>query len=579
MRLSKSFWQTFKEAPKEAQIPSHVLMIRAGLIHKASGGLYNYLPMGQRVIQKISDIVREEHDKEDCQQITMTVVTPGELWQETGRWGVMGELMLKMKDRAGRDLCMSPTNEEAVVDIFRSSVKSYKQLPQTLYQINTKFRDEIRPRYGVMRAREFLMKDAYSFHLDKACLDEGYDKMYRVYENIFKRIGLAFIAVEADGGAIAGGGAKTHEFQVLARTGEDKVIRCKQCGYAANLEKAVSAKRENRENKCKASDKNVSLEMVETPSCTTIEDVCRFLKVEESASLKSLVYYSISGDIETPVLVILVGDDQLNEIKLQNYLKANHLKAASDGEIERLGLVKGYIGPQSLTDIKILIDSAVALDNAYVSGANKSGYHSKGMIPNRDCKNFDVVDLRLAGVGDVCTRCGGEVEEIRGIETGHIFQLGDKYTKDMKVQVLDKSGKGVHPLMGCYGIGVSRIVAAAIEQNFDDNGIVWPKSIAPYHVYFCFIGKSQEIKELAHSLYQSIKDSGVEVVLDDRGAGPGFMFNDADLLGLPLRVILGERDYNNDGLIEIKERKSGKVHKATKDQLISKIKEILTGIN
>jgi len=573
MRLSASFWQTFKEAPKEAQIPSHQLMLRAGLIHKAGGGLYNYLPMGLKVIHKVEQIIREEHNKANCQEVNMTVVTPAELWQESGRWDVMGPEMLRFKDRGGRDFAISPTNEEAVVDIFRSGVKSYKQLPQTLYQINTKFRDEIRPRYGVMRSKEFVMKDAYSFSVDKECLDKTYETMYQVYTNILNRIGLQYIAVEADGGTMADGGAKTHEFQVLAESGEDHVIRCKSCVHADNSEKEEAIRNLSKNTSEKKKKK------VATPNKATIDEVCSFLDMSQEYSLKSLVYFGVNDNDEFPVLLLLIGDDQLNEIKLAALLKTKHIRAASDGDIERLGLVKGFIGPAHLNkNVRIIVDEAVNENSPYITGANEKDYHYTGCVLKRDVASYETTDLRLAKAGDQCIKCKGQVEEIRGIEVGHIFQLGDKYTKSMNVTVLDKNGKSMHPIMGCYGIGVTRVVAAAIEQNCDEFGIVWPKSIAPFHVYFGVIGKSEAILNLATEIYNSLMDAGVETLFDDRGMGPGFMFKDADLLGLPLRIVLGERDYNQDGLFEIKTRKDGRTFKVSKDQLVSKVKELMSSL-
>ena len=571
MKLTKGFWQTYKEVPADAEIPSHQLMIRAGLIHKSGSGLYNYLPMGLRSIRKVENIIREELNKIGSYEITMTVVTPGELWQETGRWDKMGGLMLRFKDKKEADLCISPTNEEAVTDIFRKTVKSYKQLPVSLYQINTKFRDEIRPRFGLMRGREFTMKDAYSFHIDKASLDEGYQDMYNAYNAIFTRLGLEFIPVEADGGAMASSDSKTHEFQVVANAGEDLIIYSPEAKYAANVEKAQTIRAKT------TFDMNiVPLKEVETVKMETIESVCKFLGVEQHTSLKSMVYIATTGDKSQLVLAMVLGDDTVNEIKLNNFLKCDHLTAATEEQLKTAKLWKGYIGPVGLSDdIRIIFDNAVNLDASYTIGANKKDAHTIGFNPKRDMKKIETADLRLARAGDLTLDGKHSVVEKRGIEVGHVFQLGDKYTKDMKVGVLDQNGKLVTPLMGCYGIGVTRVVAAAIEQNHDANGIIWPKSIAPYQVYFATIVKAEEFAKIADDIYVEMMNAGLEVIYDDRNVGPGNKFKDADLLGLPYRVVLGERDFSASGELEIICRKSGEVKKVTRESLISTLKTLL----
>lgn len=571
MKLSQGFWQTYKEVPADAEIPSHQLMLRAGLIHKSGAGLYNYLPMGLRSIRKVEKIIREELDKIGCFEITMTVVTPGELWQETGRWDKMGGLMLRFKDKKEADLCLSPTNEEAVTDIFRKTVKSYKQLPVKLYQINTKFRDEIRPRFGLMRGREFTMKDAYSFHMDKASLDVGYKELYDAYNAIFTRLGLEFIPVEADGGAMASADSKTHEFQVVANAGEDLIIYSPEAKYAANVEKAQTIRA-----KVDFDMKVVPLKEVETPNKTTIEEVCAFLKKPQHQSLKSLVYVATTGQESKLVLALLLGDDSLNEIKLNNLLKCDHLAPATDEQMKAAKLWKGFIGPIGLSsDIKIIFDKSINLDASYVIGANKKDAHTEGFNPKRDAKDYVVADLRLSRAGDLTVDGLHSVVEKRGIEVGHVFQLGDKYTKDMKVGILDQNGKLVTPLMGCYGIGVTRVVAAAIEQNHDENGIVWPKAIAPYQVYFATIVKAEEFAKIADDIYKDMQNAGLEVVYDDRNVGPGNKFKDSDLLGLPLRVVLGERDFSATGELEIVLRKSGETKKVKREELISTLQNLL----
>lgn len=574
MKLSRGFWQTYKETPADAEIPSHRLMLRAGLIHKVGAGLYNYLPMGYRTIRKVEQIVREEMDRAGCYELLMTVVTPGELWQESGRWDSMGAEMLTFKDKAERDLCISPTNEETVTDIFRKTVKSYKEMPVSLYQINTKFRDEIRPRFGLMRGREFTMKDAYSFHMDKPCLDKVYQDLYNAYSKCFERMGLEFTVVEADAGAMASSDSQTHEFQVVADTGEDQIIYCSETGYAANIEKAQTKRAPTDQLKNAG-----AVEEVSTPKMQTIEDVCQFLGQPQYQSLKSLVYKGIFGQKEGFYLVMLLGDDQLNEVKLKAYLKCDHLMPATENELSSLSLLKGFIGPYNLsTKMRVIFDQAIDDDAAYVVGANKVDTHLKNMTPKRDLEKVEKADLRMAQAGDLTVDGKGTVAIRRGIEVGHIFQLGDKYTKALGVKILDKNGKLATPLMGCYGIGITRVAAAAIEQNHDDKGIIWPASIAPYHVYFALIAKDQEVVELGEKIYQNLLEAGVEIVYDDRNAGPGFKFKDADLLGLPLQLVLGERDYKEKKTFELKVRRTGESFELSEDQILPKIQELLKGM-
>jgi len=570
MRLSQACWQTYKEVPKEAEIPSHRLMLRAGLIQKSGSGLYQYLPFALRVIQKIENIIREELNKIGSQEILMSMVTPGELWKESGRWSEMENLMVQFVDRGGKDLCLSPTNEETVTDIFRKIVKSYKQLPVSLYQVNTKFRDEIRPRFGLMRGREFIMKDAYTFHQDKECLDLVYDKFYGAYESLFKRMGLDFCVVQADAGAMGTSDSKTHEFQVLAQTGEDDIVAAVDGSYAANVERA-----ETRRNDLKFLPAT-EIEQVETLNMSTIKDVCDFLKVPQHQSLKSLVYTAVFKEEEKNYLIMLLGDDELNEVKLKNFLGAKHLTIANAKTLSNLSLVKGYIGAHKLeANLEIIFDQAVELNASYITGANKDNYHLKGFVPERDSvSSFKQTDLRLTQVSDV-TKDGINIEIKKGIEVGHIFQLGDKYTKSMGVQTLGKDNKKFSPLMGCYGIGVTRTMAASIEQNHDENGIIWPMPIAPYQVYFAVIGKSQETKDLANELYESFLSQGVEILFDDRGMGPGGMFKDAELLGIPIRLTLGERDYKENGKLEIKLRKDGATTHVSKDEVNEAVQNLI----
>jgi prolyl-tRNA synthetase len=566
MRLSTGYWQTQKETPNDAEVISQQLMMRAGLIYKTGAGLYTLQPMALRVYKKIENIVRQELDRINCFEILMPVITPAELWQESGRWDAMGGQMLKIKDRAERDLCVSPTNEETVTDVFRGTIHSYRQLPVCLYHINTKFRDEIRPRFGLMRAREFIMKDAYSFHLDRESLDTFYDHMYSAYANSFTRMGLEFIAVEADGGTMAGGGAKTHEFQVIANNGEDYVVTVPRTKFAANIEKA------NTTRKNVLSAATAELTKFITPQQKTCEEVCAAHGFLITQSLKSLVMNAVINGKDQYFMVLLLGDDSLNEVKLKNKVNAEHVRSAQQAELDRLGLVKGFMGPGSTSEgFKVIYDEAIDMNASYIVGANEADYHMKGFVPSRDTKPKHFrADLRLAKEGDYIG--DDPIVLKKGIEVGHIFQLGDKYTKSMKVTVLNEQGKAVTPIMGCYGIGMTRVIAAAIEQNNDKDGIIWPASIAPYDVYLCFIGKTPEIKTLAEDINIEIKKSGLETLFDDRQLGPGQMFKDADLIGLPIRVVLGERDYLVSGEIEVKVRKTGEVLKVKKADLISVIK-------
>jgi prolyl-tRNA synthetase len=569
MRLSQGYWQTLKETPNDAEVVSQQLMMRAGLINKTGAGLYTHMPMAFRSLKKVERIIREELDRINCFEISMPVVTPSELWQESGRWDAMGGQMLKAKDRAERDVCLSPTNEETVTDLFRKTVNSYKQLPVCLYQINTKFRDEIRPRFGLMRAREFTMKDGYSFHIDKDSLDKFYEEIYGAYENIFRRMGLEFIAVEADGGAMAGGGAKTHEFQVIGDNGEDVVVTVPRTKFAANIEKAATT----RKNVISASQSD--MQKFATPNQKTCEEVCEAHKLPITQSLKSVVMNAVIKGKDQFFMVMLLGDDSLNDVKFKNKVAAEHIRPAQQNELESLGLVKGFMGPTIETDkFKVIFDEAIDMNASYVVGANEPDHHLKGFVPSRDTKPKHFrADMRMAKSGDFI----GEDEIVlkKGIEVGHIFQLGDKYTKAMKVTVLNEKGQGVTPIMGCYGIGVTRVLAAAVEQNNDKDGIIWPASLAPYDVYFCFIGKKEETKTLSEDIFKDLKTNNLEVLFDDRQLGPGQMFKDADLIGLPLRITLGERDYEASGEIEIKVRKTGEVLKVKKEKLIPTINEKL----
>lgn len=566
MRLSQGYWQTLKETPSDADVVSQQLMMRAGLMYKTGAGLYTYQPMALRSLKKIEKVIREELDKINCFEIAMPVVTPAELWQESGRWDGMGGQMLKAHDRAEREVCISPTNEETVTDLFRRTVNSYKQLPVCLYQINTKFRDEIRPRFGLLRAREFTMKDGYSFHIDKASLDKFYDEIYVAYENIFRRLGLDFITVEADGGAMAGGGAKTHEFQVVADNGEDYVVTIPKTGFAANIEKAVTVRKDITVAPA------AELVKFATPNQKTCEEVCSAHGMPITQSLKSIVMNAIINGKDQFFMVMLLGDDTLNEVKFKNKVAAEHIRPAQQNELDNLGLVRGFMGPTTEAQgFKVIFDESIDMNGSYVVGANEPDHHLKGFVPSRDTKPKHFrADMRLAKEGDYIG--DDQIVLKKGIEVGHIFQLGDKYTKSMKVTVLNEQGKAVTPIMGCYGIGVTRVLASAVEQNNDKDGIIWPASIAPYDLYLCFIGKTPETKELIEEIHNDFKKAGLDVLFDDRQLGPGQMFKDADLIGLPMRVVLGERDYLATGEIEVKIRKTGETLKVKKEELLSTVK-------
>jgi prolyl-tRNA synthetase len=569
MRLSQYGWVTYKEVPKDAVIPSHQLLMRAGLIHKSANGLYNYMPMAVRTLRKIENIIREELNLINAHEILMSMVTPGELWKETGRWDIMGGQMAKFKDRADKDLCLSPTNEETVTDIFRKTIHSYKQLPLCFYQINTKFRDEIRPRYGLLRGREFSMKDGYSFHLTKPCLDDFYHKMFGSYSAIFKRMGLDFIAVEADGGNMAASDSKTHEFQIIADTGEDTLVYEPITKFAANIEKSFTLAQTKFFTMA-----SEALEEIETPLVeSTMDAVAKFCQVDLEQCLKAVVFKVLKNKIPSYVVTFVRGNDDINETKLKNFLAADDLITATDYELLKLELVKGFIGPMDLPPtISVHFDLAVDPKHAYIVGANKINKHLKNFhLGLLDKNHFNAADLRLSRDGDKLPT--GEIIQLKkGIEAGHIFQLGDKYTKAMNVTVLDQAGKHATPLMGCYGIGVTRLIAAAIEQHHDEAGIKWPSSIAPYEVYLCRIAKSPEVKLAADALYETLLKENIEVLYDDRDLSPGGMFKDSDLLGLPYRVLVSEKDFLAGSMIEVKIRSNGEVLKINKSELVSWLK-------
>jgi len=546
MRYSQYLLNTAKEVPADAEILSHQLMIRTGMIKKVAAGIYSYLPFGLRALRKVEQIVREEMDRAGAIEVLMPMVTPAELWQESGRWQQYGKELLRLNDRKDAEFCLGPTHEEVITDIVRREIRSYRQLPLNLYQIQTKFRDEIRPRFGLMRGREFVMKDAYSFDLDDAGADASYRKMYQAYRNIFRRCGLNFRAVEADSGAI--GGSFSHEFMVLAESDEDAIVSCDSCDYAANVEKA------ELKSATGAAAATAELEKVLTPARKSIEDVAEYLKLELGQLVKTLIVETDSGEV---VAVLLRGDRELNTIKLCNLLDAEWVELASDEVVlKTTGAPTGFAGPVGLS-VRILADFEVEAMSDFVVGANEKDYHFTGTNPGRDFEVEKFVDLRQAVAGDSCPRCEGRLEAWRGVEVGHVFKLGTKYSESLDARVLDEQGQERALVMGCYGIGVGRTVAASIEQNHDEHGIIWPMPIAPFQVLITLVNpKDDAVCDAGENLYQQLLDQGLEVLLDDRDERPGSKFKDADLIGIPLRVTVGARGLK-DGNLELQERRSG----------------------
>lgn len=546
MRTSQFFISTQKEAPSDAELISHQLMVRAGLIKKLGSGLYNWMPLGLRVLRKVEAIIRDEMNKAGALELLMPAVQPRELWEETGRWAVFGPQMLKIQDRHEREFCFGPTHEEVITDIARKEISSYKQLPLNFYQIQTKFRDEIRPRFGVMRAREFLMKDAYSFHTDHTCLENTYNQMQQSYSNIFTRLGLKFRAVKADPGAIGGDGSQ--EFHVLADSGEDGLAYCESSDYAANVELAEAITSGER------AVATEDMRELDTPKQTACEDVANFLGIGIERTVKAIAL--MAG--EQFYLALLRGDHHLNEIKLTKIIGLSGFRFATEAEIrEHLNCPPGFIGPVGVADnVKVIADKAVAIMGDFVCGANKPKLHLSGVNFGRDLPEPSLVaDIRNVTDGDVSPDGKGTLSLCRGIEVGHIFQLGTKYSEAMNATFLDEQGQSHVMEMGCYGIGVSRIVGAAIEQGHDKNGIIFPLTMAPFTVVICPIGlnKSELVEKAANQLYQDFLKAGVDVLLDDRGERPGVMFAETDLMGIPHRIVVGERGLN-EGKVEYKAR-------------------------
>lgn len=575
MHASHYHINTLKEAPAEAEVASHQLMTRAGMIRRIAGGIYTYMPLGLKVLRKIENVVREEMDRAGALELLMPVVQPAELWQETGRWEEYGAELLRIKDRHQRDFVLQPTSEEVVTDIVRNEIHSWRQLPVNFYHIQTKFRDERRPRFGLMRGREFTMKDAYSFDRDEASAQKSYDIMYEAYIRIFERLGLNFRAVAADTGSI--GGSRSHEFQVIADTGEDEIVYNPDSDFAANIELAPAP--------CLIPTRaapTAALEKTATPEATKCELVAEQLKRPLSDTVKAVVLATDSpqADTESQVWLLLVrGDHDVNEIKVGKLPGfENGYRLATEAEIQtHFGCVPGYLGPVGLTDnVKVIADQTVANMSDFICGANEAGYHYTGVNWERDLPAATVADLRNVVAGDPDPSGVGHLEIQRGIEVGHVFFLGDTYSKKLQATYLDKDGKPQLIQMGCYGIGVSRIAAAAIEQNHDEKGIVWPRALAPFEVVICALNwnKSEAVQAAATRLYSALKEQGIDVILDDRDVRPGVMFADWELIGVPVRVTVGDRGLK-EGVIEVQQRRGGEAEKISTEAALEHIQQSL----
>ncbi len=569
MRASRFLFATLRETPNDAEVISHQLMLRAGMIRKLASGLYTWLPLGVRVLNKVEAIVREEMNRSGALEVFMPVTQPAALWEESGRYVQYGPELLRLKDRHQNDFVLGPTHEEVITDLARNELKSYKQLPMNFYQIQTKFRDEIRPRFGVMRSREFIMKDAYSFHVDQASLQETYDLMYQTYCNIFNRLGLDFRPVQADTGSIGGSGS--HEFHVLAASGEDDVVFSTESDYAANVEKAEAILVGER------AAPTQELQTVDTPNTKTIAEVCQFLNVEAKQSIKALLVQGIADDKgQIPVVALFLrGDHELNEIKAENHpLIAAPLSFATDEQMQALGLQAGFIGPQGLVEkgVTVIVDRAASVLSDFVAGANEKDKHSTGVNWLRDAQFTQVYDLRNVVEGDPSPDGQGTLQIKRGIEVGHIFQLGQKYSEALGCKVLGEDGKPLTVTMGCYGIGVTRVVAAAIEQNYDDKGIIFPKAIAPFEIAIVPMNahKSPATLDAAETLYAELTAQGYDVLLDDRNERPGVKFSDLELTGIPHRIVIGEKGLQA-GTFEYKGRRDAESVNLTQNELLARL--------
>ena len=567
MRASQMYLYTLREVPSEAEIASHILLLRTGAIRKLASGVYGFMPLGQRALRKVEDIVRQEMDAAGAQEIHMSALQPAELWQESGRWAAYGPEMWRVKDRNGREFCLGPTHEEVFTDIVRQNIDSYRQLPVNLYQIQTKYRDEARPRFGLIRSREFIMKDNYSFDRDEEGLDVSYKNMYDAYSKVFDRCGLNYRPVEADSGAIGGSGS--HEFCALCEVGEEEIIYCDDCGMAATDERAEF------KDAVMPQEAELPLETVHTPGTKTIEEVCDFLKMPQDKSIKALLFELYNDeltDVTGYVAAFIRGDRQLNMTKLVNALGCHEYAIAFANENamhEITGAVGGFTGPVGLHDCKIVVDSELVGAKNMVAGACQEDHHMINVNYGRDYKGDIVADIKLLQAGDPCPVCGKPVKSARGIEVGQVFKLHTKYSEPMHLTYKDENQQEHPVVMGCYGIGVTRTLAAIVEQHHDDNGIIWPMSVTPYHVMITLCGIKDEVQvAMAEDMYKKLLDAGVEVVLDDRDERPGVKFKDADLLGFPIRITVGKKAA--DGQVEYKLRRGGDVEVVTPDEAVAK---------
>jgi len=570
VRWSTTFIPTLKEDPTDAEVVSHKLLVRAGMIRQVSRGIYDYLPLGLRVIRKVENIVREEMNRAGAQELLLPFISPAELWQESGRWEVYGKELLRLKDRHERDFCLAPTHEEIITDLIRPVVRSYRDLPFNLYQIHTKFRDEVRPRFGLIRGREFIMKDAYSFHTDIEDSRREYKNMFETYKRIFTRCGLRFRPVEADTGAI--GGTLSHEFQVLADSGEDALVSCNACDYAANIQKAEC--RPAKQTAAKKKQTPPPLKKVSTPSKKSVAHVADFLSLPTHLFIKTLVYKVDQKDL---VAVLLRGDHEMNELKLQTFLGCKEVSLADEGAVESTTHVApGFLGPIGLK-LRMIADHAVEGIEGAVTGANELDFHLTGVDQERDFTVSAFSDLRMVVPGDPCPRCeGGKLEGYRGIEVGQIFYLGTKYSKAMGATFLDAEGQARPVEMGCYGIGITRLMAAAVEQNHDENGIIWSFPLAPFQVLLLPINyKEKAVREVTDDLYQKLSENGLELILDDRDERPGVKFKDADLIGVPIRVTVGAKGLQK-GNVEVRKRLGGETADVSLADAVQKIQSLVT---
>ena len=571
MRLSKMHLKTLREVPNEAEIPSHILLLRTGMIRKLVSGVYGFMPLGWRSVRKIEEIIREEMDRAGGQEIHMSAVQPAELWQESGRWFAYGPELWRLKDRNGRDFCLGPTHEEIFTDIIRSDVSSYRQLPVNLYQIQTKYRDEARPRFGLMRSREFIMKDAYSFDRDQEGLDKSYQEMYETYERIFTRCGLTFRPVEADTGAI--GGSNSHEFTALSEVGESEIAYCESCDMAATVERAACVDASASE------EQELPIEEVHTPDTKTIEEVADFLEIPQNKTMKALLFvtYDEEGKENGYVAAFVRGDRELNMTKLVNALgiPEHSIEFADEEKMGAVtGCVGGFTGPIGLHDCTIVADSELPALKNLCAGACKIDYHMKNVNYGRDYKADIVTDIKTLKEGDPCPICGAPVKHARGIEVGQVFKLGTKYSESMGAIYKDENQKDQLIVMGCYGIGVTRTLAAVVEQHHDENGIIWPVSVAPYHVIITVMKPEDEVQaQTAERIYSELMDAGIEVLLDDRKERPGVKFKDADLLGIPIRITVGRGAP--EGKVEYKLRRDTEKEELTVEAGIAKAIELV----